>query len=118
VRPVRLFALCLLASVVASSLPLPWRLGAIVFLVVAVVYGVRALLALAGSARPAQVALVSCLLALGAVLLLAQVAQVIAYPALWERQQCLDAAITESGREACEDDLTDRDGSGLLPARR
>jgi hypothetical protein len=116
-RPVRLFSLCLIAAVVASYQPLPWRFGASVFLVVAIVYGTRSLLALVGSARPAQVALVSCLLALSVVLLLAQVAQLIAYPLFSEYQQCVDGAITERGRDACEDRLTDLDGSGLLPAR-
>lgn len=118
VRPVRMFSLCLVASVIASYLPLPWRFGATVFLVVALVYGVRALLALVGSSRPTQVAVVSTLLALSVVLLLAQVAQVIAYPAFWQYQQCLDAALTERARDACDDALMNLDGSGLLPATR
>ena len=42
----RLFALCLVASVVASGLPLPFALGAVVFLVVGAVAGVRALVLL------------------------------------------------------------------------
>ena len=120
-RPVRLFSLCLVASVIASYLPLPWRFGAAAFLVAAIVYGVRALLALVGSARPMQVAVVSCLLALSVLLLLAQVAQLVAYPVVSRYQQCLDGAITERGRQACEDDLTrltEMGGSGLLPARR
>ena len=116
VRPVRLFALCLVAAVIASTLPLPWRVGAVVFLLVAAVSGVRALLALAGSGRPGQVALVSCLLALCAVMLLAELALAL-WPAQWEYQECLREAITVSGREACEDELRSRLAPGLLPPR-
>lgn len=118
VRPVRMFSLCLVAAVIASYQPLPWRFGAGVFLVAALVYGVRALLALVGSARPTQVAVVSGLLVLSVLLLLAQVAQLIAYPLVVEHQRCVDAAITERARQACDDELRDLDGSGLLPARR
>ncbi len=119
VASIRLFALCLVASVVSSALPLPWSVGATVFLVVGVVAGVRAVVTLVRSGgRPGLVAVVAGLLALSALLLLGEVARLVLWPARWEYQQCREAAITQSGLEQCENDLDDRIGSLLLSTTR
>ncbi len=119
VSAIRLFALCLVASVVSSPLPLPWSVGSTVFLVVGVVAGARALVTLVRSGgRPGLVAVVSGLLALSGLLLLSEVAGLVLWPITWDYEQCRSAAITESGLEQCEKDLDDRIGSLLLPTMR
>ncbi len=119
VSSIRLFALCLVASVVSSPLPLPWSVGSTVFLVVGVVAGARALVTLVRSGgRPGLVAVVSGLLALSGLLLLSEVAGLVLWPITWDYEQCRSAAITESGLEQCENDLDDRIGSLLLPTMR
>jgi hypothetical protein len=119
VSSVRLFALCLVASVVSAALPLPWAAAASVFLVVGLVAGVRALVALVRAGRrPGVVAVVSCLIALAGLLLLGELARLAFWPAYWDRQQCLRAAITETGEQECEEDFRSRLVSGLLPTTR
>ena len=119
VGAVRLFALCLVASVLSAALPLPWGAGSAVFLVVGAVAGVRALVALVrAGGRPGLVAVVSGLLALSALMLLGEVARLALWPAYWDHEQCLRGAITESGRESCEDAFRQRIVSGLLPPTR
>ena len=118
-RPVRTFALCLVASVVASALPLPWSVGAIVFLVAAGVAGIVALRAVTTSGgRPGVVVLVSCLLALCALMLLGELARLALWQVYWDLQECLRGAITESARAACDAEFRSRVVSGLLRTTR
>ena len=117
--PVRTFALCLVASVIASGLPLPFAMGASVFLVVGAVAGVRALVLLGREGgRRGVVVLVSGLLCLCALLLLGEVARIAFWPAYSDFERCSAGAITESGADACEEEFRSRIVSGLLPPTR
>ncbi len=117
--PVRLFALCLVAAVVASGLPLPYSLGATVFLVVGAVAGVRALVLLVRTGgRRGVVLLVSGLLGLCALMLLGELARLAFWPAYSDYEQCRSGAITESGADACEAEFRNRIVSVLLPPTR
>jgi hypothetical protein len=106
VRLVGRFSLLLLAGLIASTLRLPWRLGALAFLLAAGVVGVVALVAVVRSrVRRGSVLAVSVgLFATGLVLLV----QVLQATLLWtpdlQLQRCLDRAVAPSAVQQCQAD--------------
>ncbi len=105
---VRLFALLMVCSVIASGLELPWSVASVAASLAAVVVGIRALtvaarLRVRGLPR---VALISGL-GLAALTLLMQLAVAATWQLQWEYQQCRAGAITEAGQTACQQQLED-----------
>lgn len=117
-RRVRHFSAWLLAGVVISLLPAPWRLATVVFLVGAGVAGVRAMHA-AGTARVrgGLLPLLIAGLVMTGILLVGSLGSLATLPVDLERQTCLGSALTRSAEAACErayeDGLDDLTG-GLL----
>ncbi len=106
---VRLFALLMIASVIASGLDLPWSVASILASMAAVVVGIRALMTAArlrvrGTPRVALIAG----LGLAGLTLLMQLAVAATWPLQWDYQQCRAGAITEAGEAACQQELEER----------
>jgi hypothetical protein len=99
------FGLLMLAVVLVSAFRFPWRTAALAVAVVAIVVGVRALVA----ARRARVrgALVPVLgvgVGLATVIALQTVGTLAAWQVEADYQRCLDGAITLGAQERCETD--------------
>uniref|UniRef100_UPI0028E7961D hypothetical protein n=1 Tax=uncultured Cellulomonas sp. TaxID=189682 RepID=UPI0028E7961D len=98
----RLFGVLVLSSVLVATLPLPWQAAAFLFAVPAVVVGLRALVV----ATRARTRGLVPLLAVGGVvallwtLFLGGIA--LQWPAVLERQECLEGALTVTATSACE----------------
>lgn len=121
-RTVRLFGVLLVASVLVSALPLPWRVAALVLAVGAAVAGVRALVA-ASRARLAGglVPMLAVGVALTLLLATSTLQTVLPWSVQVEREDCLRGALTHSAQAGCEQDYQDsvqdwltglRDGAG------
>ncbi|MGQ7298337.1 hypothetical protein [Quadrisphaera sp. KR29] len=111
------FSLLVLAGLVAlTALPLPWRLGGTVFVLVGAVVGVVALVQ-AVRARLRWTAVLVLGLGLGMVglLLLVEAVNLALWPATSQRQACLDSALTAAGRQEC-DQQYEQAVRDLLPA--
>lgn len=106
---VRLFALLMISSVVASSLELPWSVASVLLSVAAIVVGVRALLT-AVRLRVQGLPRIGLIAGLGlaGLTLLMQLVVVASWPLQWDYQQCRAGAITEEGEAACRQELDDR----------
>jgi hypothetical protein len=104
-RRVRLFGTALLATVVVTVLPLPWRLSGLGFGVIALCAGIRLLLDLARlrrAGRPAGGWLgVTAGLAVSAFVLLILGGQLAFYPLFAEQQRCSDRAVTHLDAAGC-----------------
>lgn len=98
------FSLCVLAGLVATSLPLPWSLGSPAFLLVGIGFGVAALVA-AARARMRWTSFVTlgAGLVLALVLLLVQAALLLFWQDTSDLQQCRDRAVTRTGLEQCQE---------------
>jgi hypothetical protein len=101
-RQVLHFGLLMLVTLVSSSLAFPWRVASLVFAVVTIVFGVRALRAvwrarLGGALLPA--------VAIGLGLTMTMSLSMLGGLAMWDveldHQQCLDGAITVSAQQEC-----------------
>ncbi|MCL3859907.1 hypothetical protein [Actinotalea sp. K2] len=102
-RMVLHFGLLMLASLVTSSLALPWQVAALGFALAALVQGVRALRAIwRAGVRGVLVPVVASGVALTAVMSLSMLLLLALWPVQMERQDCLGGALTISAREACE----------------
>ena len=111
------FGLLVTAGLVAASLPLPWRLGGLVFLVLGLVVGVLALRAAARASTGAgPVVVLSLGLVVTALVLGAQLLLLAVWPITAELDRCRDSALTDAGRRACQEDFQ-RSVEGLLPGR-
>lgn len=108
-RRLMVFALILLACLLLSSAPLPWRMGSVVLAVAAIVAGAMALRrAWRAGVRGMLVVAVASGMAVSATLGLATLAVIPVWDVEMERQTCMSEAITHSARAEC---LTDyRDG--------
>jgi hypothetical protein len=110
-RLIRHFGVYLLAAIAVSMLPLPWQAASLVFVVGALLSGLRAL----GAVRLARLGGVMPMLVAGLVmtglLLMATLYSLSGWTAATERQDCLRTALTESARVACEQQYED----ALLP---
>jgi uncharacterized protein YjeT (DUF2065 family) len=99
------FTLLVAAGLVASSLHLPWRAGALVFLGAALVVGVMALVAaVRAAARPAAVVAICLGLAATALILVLEGLALLLWPVTSQTQECLADALTQSARQACTAD--------------
>lgn len=109
--------LLLVGAQLCLELPLPWRVAGLVFSLLAVVQGVRAVRALRAHRRahpdlqafgPAG----GVLLVLGVVvavsLTVLQVAMLALSPVLLDLERCQDRALTRIAMERCQDQLVDR----------
>ena len=112
----RLFGVLILGSVLVATLPLPWQAAAFLFAVPAVVVGIRALVV---AVRARTRGLVPLLATGGVVALLWTLflaTLVIQWPAVLERQECLEGALTVTATSACEtqyQEHVDRIGDSL-----
>jgi hypothetical protein len=115
-RLVRHFGVWLVAGVLVTLLPLPWRVASIAFLVGAVVTGVRALRAVLRSPlRGGLPAMLAAGLLLTGMVLVGSLGSLATWPVDADRQACLDGALTRTAQATCErdyqdglDDLTER----------
>jgi len=107
-------ALLLLGAELTRTLDLPWRAAGLVFSVLAVVQGVRALLALRARRRahpdqqafgPAGSVLLSLGIAVGVGLTVLQIALLVLWPVVGEQEDCRERALTRSALAGCEDRL-------------
>jgi len=110
-------ALLLLGAELTRGLDLPWRVAGVVFSVLALVQGVRAIVALRRHRRvhpdlqamgPAGGVLVALGVAVAAGLTVVQVLLLVAYPLVDEQEACRDRALTRTAVEQCDDALMDR----------
>lgn len=102
------FGLLMLASMVTSSLPLPWQAAALVFAVAAVVVGVRALRAVwVSGLRGGLLVIVSVLLGLAGMTTVSLATMLALWPLQMERQECLHGALTIAAEERCNDAYDD-----------
>ena len=112
----RVFLTLLVATLVCSFLPLPFRLAGLGFGIWAVVLGFRLLALLTRRARSGQTARGHLGIAVGlgaiAVMLLDLVGQAVYLPAYLDRQECLDGATTVAAQQVCEKAFEERIGSG------
>ncbi|MBI9114151.1 hypothetical protein [Sanguibacter suaedae] len=102
-RLVLWFGLLMLASLLATALPLPWRLGGLAVVGAAVVLGVRAL---RRTWRAGVRGTMTFALSAGLVATLGLGATILAVIPVWdvetERQDCMDRAITLTARSSCQ----------------
>lgn len=123
-RRVLHFGLLMLATLLTSTLPLPWQVATLGFAVLALVVGVRALVQVWRSGlRGALVSVLAVGLAFAAMLAASTAGLIALWPVQMERQECLQGALTISATERCEsdyrdalDDLLERARGGLAPS--
>ncbi|MDM7831930.1 hypothetical protein [Cellulomonas edaphi] len=115
-RSSRMFGVLLLGAVVLSTLPVPWQAVALPFVVAAAVYGVRGLVqASRAHVRGALVPMLAGGVAITLLWTVAIGAMLVLWPALADRERCLDDALTISAADECRqafqaelEDLQDR----------
>jgi hypothetical protein len=117
-RLVRHFGVYLLASILVSTLPLPWRVATVAFLAGATVTGVRALMAVSRARlRGGLLPLLTVGLVMTGVLATATLGSLAMWSVDADRQECLAGALTQTAQAACEQQYQDaitRWGSDLL----
>ena len=121
-RDVRLVGILLLALIVVSYLPLPFKLAGIAFGLVTVVLSIRALnrlgrLRRAGGQPRGQLAL-SAGLGLASVVTVMLGYEALTYPVAVDRERCLAGAVTLGAREQCEERYRERIEDFLEPLIR
>lgn len=115
-RLTRLFGVLVLSSVLVATLPLPWQAAAVAFAIAALVVGVWALVvSIRGHARGLSPMIgVGVVIALFWSLLLS--VQLALWPAVQDKQECLQGALTITAQNACaaqyDKDLKDLLGPG------
>lgn len=109
--------LLLLGAELTRTLPMPWRLAGLVFSVLALVQGVRALRAVRAfrlgnrdglPPGPTGGVLVLVGVIVAVVLTVLQVVLLAAYPLVQDQESCRDRALTRTAMERCDDELFDR----------
>jgi hypothetical protein len=112
------FFMLLLAAVVTSSLPLPWQVGSLVFVLVAIVVGTRALvLAWRSGVRGGVLFALGAGIAMAGMVALAMTTLLAVWPQQMERQRCLATAVTISATQRCEAEFQESI-SRLAPQRQ
>lgn len=101
----RLFGACVVATLLVTSLGLPWRLSGLGFGAVAVYAGIRLLVDLSelhrtGHPAPGRVGVVIGI-GLTAFMMLVLVGQAALYPLVAEQDHCLATAVTHQDRQQC-----------------
>lgn len=103
------FLLLVMAGLVAMSLPWPWSLGALGFLLAGGVVGVIALVVAAQAhLRASQLVALSVGLATTGVIVLLQLATLVFWQQTAERDQCRRSAVTDTSLRACETTYLDQ----------
>ena len=101
-RPLMVFTLLLLACLLLSSAPLPWRMGGVALAVAALVTGGMTLRRVwRANVRGALVAAVAAGMAVAVTLGLATLAVIPVWDIEMTRQTCMSEAITHSARSGC-----------------
>lgn len=100
-RRVSTLLLLVCASVIATGLPLPFGLAALLFLVPAFVVAVKVL----ATRGPQPRVLVSMMIALIVLITGVNLLRAAFYPIQLEYQECVLTAITQDGRAACDDKM-------------
>ncbi len=109
--------LLLLAAELTRTLPLPWRLAGLVFSVLALVQGARALRAVRAHRKgnhgglppgPTGGVLVLVGFVVAVVLTVVQLVMLAAYPLVQDQESCRDRALTRTALDRCDDELFDR----------
>ena len=112
------FGLLVTAGLLALSLPLPWRLGGLVFVLAGLVVGVQALRAAARARSGAgPIVVLSLGLVVTALVLGAQLLLLVAWPVTAELERCEASALTDRAQRACQEDFQRSVESWLLPGR-
>ncbi|GIG35287.1 hypothetical protein [Cellulomonas pakistanensis] len=107
-RLARHFSVWLLAGVVVTLLPLPWRFASIAFLVGALVAGVRALVhVLRTGLRGGMGAMLVAGLLVTGLVLVGALGSLVTWRIDADRQACLQGALTRTAEAACERDYDD-----------
>ncbi|UJP39703.1 hypothetical protein [Cellulomonas palmilytica] len=102
-RQVRLFAVLMLATLLTGTFPVPWQAASLVFCVLALVVGIRALVrAVRGRVRGAMTGLLAGGTGLAAFWLVVSGGMILMWPLYLDRQECLAGALTVSARHECE----------------
>lgn len=97
------FGVMLLAAVMTNTLPLPWQAGSFLFLVAALVVGVRALVSVwRAGLRGVLLPVLALGLVFTALLSLSMIGLLTLWPVQMERQDCLRDALTIAAEERCE----------------
>lgn len=105
-RHIMHFGLLLLAAVVTSTLPLPWQAASLVFIVAALVVGIRALRSVwRAGLRGVLVPMLAIGLAFTALMSVSMASLLALWPVQLERQECLQGALTIAARESCQVDF-------------
>ena len=103
------FTLLLLASLVCSSLRLPWQAAAVVFSLAAVVVGVLAVRAcVRARLRSTAVVFTVVGVVMAALMVLGQAALLALWPVQVDLQECQADALTLSAKQACQQDYDRR----------
>ena len=99
----RLFGLLVLSSLLVSTLPLPWQAASLVFALVGLVVGGRALqLALRSGARGSLPAALGLGVAVAFFWSFVTAGMLLLWPVQVAHQECVAGALTVSARHACE----------------
>lgn len=96
------YLLLVLAAVLATSLRLPWTIAALVLAVLAIVVGIRLLLASRGKASAVWNPLVIASLAMSGFVALTSGATMISWNAQIALQECQDRALTAQAQAQCQ----------------
>ena len=111
------FGLLVVAGLVAMSLPLPWRVGGLVFVVLGLVAGIMALRSAArASAGAGAVVVLSLGLVATALVLGVQLLLLAVWPLTADLERCQASALTERAERACQADFQ-RSVESWLPGR-
>ncbi|WP_143556724.1 hypothetical protein [Sanguibacter antarcticus] len=107
-RRIMLFALVLLACLLLSTAPLPWRMGSVALAAAALVLGGTALRrAWRAKVRGALIVAIAAGMAVSVTLGLATLAVIPVWDIEMARQTCMDGAITHSAQIGCFTDYRD-----------
>jgi len=108
-RYLRVVLLLMMATLLASSLPLPWKAATTVLALVTAVVSVVGLVKVVRLGMPGtmRITFVLGLIASG-FFLLTSLAQIVFWPITSEFEQCSRLAVTQSAQEACTQDYSDR----------
>ena len=99
------FGLLMLATLLTTTLPLPWSVGALVFAIGAVVAGVLALRSVwKAGLRGALVPVLGLGIGFSLMMITSLVAMIAMWPVHEARQDCLRDALTIAAQERCEAD--------------
>jgi len=102
-RHVMHFGVLMLATLLVSSLPLPWQAAALLFAIAALVEGIRGLRsAWTAGVRGALVPMLVMGIAASSLLTVGTAGMIALWPIQMERQTCLRDALTISSQEQCE----------------